>query len=736
MIRLCFALPFLALSAVQTGAQGGARPEAPLQAPAARLAVRVESDGAPLAGAQVNGAGGGGVTNAAGLVRLRLPAGPTRLQVRRLGFAAESLALVLPTGADTLVRVELHPVAESMTSVVVSSQRGATRIEDAPLRIEALAGEDVAEKMEMRPADATGFLAEMSGVRVQRTAAATGAAGVRLQGLRPRYTLMLVDGLPLPGAPGSGLDLLQLPPADLRQVEVVKGPATALYGPSALGGMINLVTKRPGSERDLLVSQSTQGGTHAYGWYSEQWSPRWGMTALAGVHRQGERDRDGDRWAEMPGVRRVELRPRLFYDGRAGTGALLTAGLTREDRTGGFLAGALAPDGTVYREAHGTTRADLGGIGHVLRGGTLWQWRAAATHDVQSHDRTGNPEHVARATGFAELSASRQVGRHDALGGVALNTDRLAVREATGLDHAWTTAAVFAQDQWDATDRLAVTASGRVDRHGTHGTLASPRLSALYRLRDGLTARASWATGAGVPSPYVEEAAPVGIRRVRGFDTVRPERARYLSADLTGTAGPVELNVTVFDTRIRDAVQAEANGSAIDVRNAVGPVTSRGLELFAEVSADDLYLTALYGYTDAREPGYGTTTGAAAPYLPRHTGGLDLTWERDETGTWIALEGFYSGPQRTRDDPFVDRTPAYTVVGLLLAQQVGPWRLFASLENLTDVRQTTAARMVLPARRPDGRWTTAPWGQLEGRVISVGMRWSRQGMPHGLGQER
>ena len=111
-----------------------------------------------------------------------------------------------------------------------------------------------------------------------------------------------------------------------------------------------------------------------------------------------------------------------------------------------------------------------------------------------------------------------------------------------------------------------------------------------------------------------------------------------------------------------------------------------------------------------------------------------MTWESEGTGTWIALEGFYSGRQRTSGDPYTARSAPYTVIGLLIGQQVGPFRPFVSVENLTDVRQTREAPLVLPSRTADGRWTTAPWGQLEGRVVSVGARWSRQGRPHGLSE--
>jgi iron complex outermembrane receptor protein len=98
----------------------------------------------------------------------------------------------------------------------------------------------------MRPGNIAMILSETGGLRVQVTSPSLGGANVRVQGMDGRFTQLLADGLPLYGQ-SSSLGLLQVPPTDLGQVEVIKGAASALYGPSALGGMINLYSRRPGS---------------------------------------------------------------------------------------------------------------------------------------------------------------------------------------------------------------------------------------------------------------------------------------------------------------------------------------------------------------------------------------------------------------------------------------------------------------------------------------------------------
>ena len=113
------------------------------------------------------------------------------------------------------------------------------RLEDQPMRVEVLDREEIEEKMLMTPGDIVMMLNEMGGMRVQTTSPSLGAASVRIQGMRGRYTRVLSDGLPLFGDVG-GLGLLQIPPMDLGQVEVIKGVASALCGAGAMGGVVNL----------------------------------------------------------------------------------------------------------------------------------------------------------------------------------------------------------------------------------------------------------------------------------------------------------------------------------------------------------------------------------------------------------------------------------------------------------------------------------------------------------------
>lgn len=692
----------------------------------ARVSVRVESEGLPLAHAVVHGETTAAETNAAGLARLTLPAGSHLVRVTLLGYAPDSALVVVAGGRDTTVHFILTAIPAELSGIVVTSARGAQRIESEPLRVEVLAGDDVAEKTEMRPSDLTKFLTEMAGIRVQQLSAATGASAVRMQGLRPRYTLLLADGLPLYGGSGSGLDLLQLPPADLRQIEVVKGPASALYGPSALGGMINLISKRPGHEGDLLVQGTSERGSNLFGWSSRQVSDAWGYTAVTGAHVQDMRDMDGDGWADIPRVRRVEARPRVFIDWPSGRSMFITAGGTAEHRDGGIVPGRVGPNGSAYAESAVTRRGDVGIVAHRLTGAHgMVQLRSAVNVDDKDKTFGGASERVRRSTGFGELSYSNSSGTHDVLAGLSIELDRARVAEYSPIDFNFTTASGFAQDAWRVTERTSLTASARLDNHSRYGPFVSPRISMLRQLRKGWTARLSGTRGFYAPTPFVEEAEGLGVRRVRGFESLGVETADYGAFDVNGREGPMELNATAFASTVHHQVTSELDDSdgTIKVGNSLADATARGVELFGVYDHEPLFITALYTFTEAREP-LDAARDATRPaaYLPRHAGGVDITWEDAAHGTWIALEAFYTGKQPLDRDPFRSTGANYTVVGLLATQRVGRYKLFANVENLTDARQTRFEPLLLPVPRATGEWTTPVWGPLEGRVYSVGLR--------------
>src|SRR5687768_750240 len=243
-----------------------------LPVPQQTLTITVRSAAGPVDDARVVVAGTPYKTDGRGIVIADVPSGTIRITVSHEGYLTVEQDIVLAPNSTQQVSVTLDPEPTHEESITVSATRTDKRLEDQPMRVEVLGREEIEEKMLMTPGDIVMMLNEMGGMRVQATSASLGAASVRMQGMRGRYTRFLSDGLPLFGEQPGGLGLLQIPPMDLGQVEVIKGVASALYGAGAMGGVIDLVSRQPGEEpeRELLLNASTRGGTDAVGWFSSK----------------------------------------------------------------------------------------------------------------------------------------------------------------------------------------------------------------------------------------------------------------------------------------------------------------------------------------------------------------------------------------------------------------------------------------------------------------------------------
>lgn len=693
----------------------------------ASLAVRVRHDALPLADAMVRSGPIARPTDEEGVAVLRLPAGARAVIATRIGFRPETLVVTLRAGADTAVTMMLEEQAVALAGIIVSATRSGRRIEDEPLRVEVLEGEEVEEKLLMTPGDITMMLNESAGLRVQTTSPSLGGSAVRIQGLRGRYTQILADGLPLYGGQTGGLGLLQIPPMDLGGVEIIKGVASALYGGSALGGVINLIARRPEEEpaRELLLNQTALGGTDVVGFASAELGDHWGYTLLAGGHRQSRVDRDDDGWTDLPGYERVVVRPRAFWSSDAGHSLMLTAGTTIERREGGTEDGATTPDGSAFPELLRTTRWDAGLAGGVVVGGTaILSVRGAAAAQRHRHTFGGVRERDRHLTWLGEASVTVPAGASLWVIGAAVQQEQYEAEDVAGFDYRYTTPALFAQNTVTLSRALSMTASARVERHSAYGTQVAPRLSVLARLGPVWTLRLSGGGGHFAPSPFTEETEVTGLAPLEPLQGIREERARSGSADLGGMIGPLEVNATVFGSVVEHPVglrAASGGGDRIELVNMDEPTRTAGAELLLRWNPEPFHITGSYTFVRSTEQDPETGVRRDAPLTPRHQAGIVTMYEVEELMRG-GVEVYYTGRQSLDDNPYRVRSKPYVHVGVLVERRFGAARVFLNAENLLGYRQTRWDPLVLPERGLGGRWTTDVWGPLEGRVANAGVR--------------
>jgi len=390
------------------------------------------------------------------------------------------------------------------------------------------------------------------------------------------------------------------------------------------------------------------------------------------------------------------------------------------------MPGATVPGGTPFGVELDSDRLDGGLAGRFhLSGATALTIRSSATQSWQDRVYGSDAEHVRRGIASAEVAVAGAAGAHDWVAGTAFRESWLRTSQRRDLEYTYGTPAIFVQDLWTPSPAWALSGSARLDRHSRVGTFLSPRLSLLVHPAEDWTLRASAGTGFSPPTPFLERTDETGLARVRPVaDSVSAERIRSGSLGVSRTEGALEVNVALFGAIVDDplALRADRGGLPdLEIVNAAESTRTWGAEALVRYVEGPLQLIVSESYLRGTEFDVRTGRRRAVSLNPRHEVGVDGIWE-DESWGRVGLEFTYVGHQALDEDPYRSSSPDYLLANFLGEVRIGAERVFVTLENLGNVRQTHWDPFLLPSTDVYGRWTTDEWAPLEGRTLSVGAR--------------
>ncbi|MBK7935239.1 MAG: TonB-dependent receptor [Acidobacteria bacterium] len=668
------------------------------------------------------------VTDINGRAELRIAAdGDQTIEIFSPGFETLELKLTYPL-TDPSERVAFLEINNEVGEVTITSTRTGREIESEPSRVEAIDEEEIDEKINMRPANVSMVLHESTGIQVQQTSATSNTQSVRIQGLYGRYTQILKDGFPAFGGFSGSLSILEIPPLDLKQVEVVKGPAATLFGGDAIAGVVNFVTKDPTDEpvTTLILNQTSAYGTDFSVFNSRKYS-RFGYTLHGSTNYQRPYDVDDDDFTELPQTTAFGFRPKLlFYIDQKTT---LTVGnsMSYQNRKGGdtFVLNGNATAFHQYFEQNRSFRniTSFNLNREFATGGRLFAKQSLAFFDreltTQSYVFKGS-----QFNSFTDISYAQAFGRHAVVFGGSVVYDQFREKTTNGIDprdETRSTVGVFVQDTVDLTDRFSLEAGFRLDYSKDHGVFALPRVSLLYRFSEHLTTRVGFGLGYKTPTMFTEDAETLLFRNVSPVDELlKAERSKGGTFDVNykdsiGENFTYSLNQMFFYTEITDPIILRPDTNNIfRFSNAPSLVISKGFETNARVGYSITKLFFGYTFTDAKA---GFLTGDhTLTLLPRHRVNSSLVFEKHES--FKAGVEFYYGSRQTLDDRSLTRSTAE--LGLFGEKSFGKFSLFINAENLTDVRQGRYGRVVL------GTHQNPTFAELythtEGRIFNGGIK--------------
>ena len=670
-----------------------------------------------------------GQANKDGTVTLsNIPEGEHTVEIFFPGYEKAELRLAFPAanGSQHTVFLELH---NEVGSVTIESTRTGREIESEPTRVEAIDEEEIDEKINMRPANVSMVLHESTGIQVQQTSATTNTQSIRIQGLDGRYTQILKDGFPAFGGFSNSLSVLEIPPLDLKQVEIIKGPAATLFGGDAIAGVVNFITKDPEDRpvTTLLFNQTSALGTDFSLFNSRKFS-RFGYTVLGSANYQKEYDVDDDDFTELPRTNSFGFTPKLLFYIDDKTNLVAGNSTSYQNRKGGDVF-VLRGDGDgvhQYFERNVSFRnITTLNFNRTLSDGS----RVIAKQSLAFFNRElTTPTHLFKGSQFnsyTDISYSRSFGKHAMVfGGSAIHDQLREDSTAVDLiprDETRTTFGGFVQDTIDLTSKVALDLGFRLDHSRDYGTFALPRVSVLYRFSDHLTTRIGFGLGYKTPTMFTEDAEELLFRNVLPVgNTLKAERSRGGTFDVNyknniGEKLSYSVNQMFFYNEIADPLVLTNDGKGFyRFSNSDASVVSKGIETNARLGYGIAKLFLGYTFTHATAgylPGDRRVT-----LLPRHKINSSLVFEKHEN--FKAGVEFYYGSRQVLDDRSLTRSLAE--VGLFGEKTFGKFSVFINAENLTDVRQGRYGTVVFP---PHQNPTFAElYSHTEGRIFNGGVK--------------
>jgi outer membrane receptor for ferrienterochelin and colicins len=660
-----------------------------------KIFVHSEMSNQPLAGASVviPVLGKGAATDSAGYAVLKnIPNGVFMVEISFIGFNTLKEKISFPPAKD-LLEIDLEKSdEENSPDIVVTATRTERTVSNTPTRVEVIAGGEISENVSMRPGEIRMLLNETTGVNTQQTSAISNTANIRLQELEGRYTQVLRDGLPLYSGLSEGLSLVQIAPLDLKQVEIIKGSASTLYGGGAIAGLINLVSKVPTDKREIsfLANETSTKCLDLSGFYSEKYGKA-GMTLFVSRNSGSPYDPSNTSFTAIPRFERYTIMPRLFLYGKKTT-LNFGIGYISENRLGGNI-NFVEHGAPGYFEQNNSDRFTTQlAMTHKLGDHSSISFKNSYNHFNRSLSIPSYQFNGIQQSSFSEISLNG--GNEKSLWVTGLNfyTDNFTESnrsQDSARDYQHNTFGIFVQNTWSPSKFISIESGIRVDYTSPFGLVLLPRMSLLARLNDYLTSRVGGGLGYKIPTIFTEESEE---RHFQGILPVNPSTTRYEksvggSFDFTYRASVDEfrfsINPLLFYTRINNplVLTTVASGQG-QFSNADGFTDSKGLEVSLRLSLKRLRLFTGYSYTVAENHFNGIKSWY--PLAPRQRIHFDLVYEI-ENKLRVALESYYTGTQQLNDGSL---GKSYWIFGALVERSWTHFSLFINSEDLNDVRQT------------------------------------------------
>lgn len=645
------------------------------------------------------------ITNALGVAKFSIDqVAKEEFLFTLIGYDSKNLVLEVG-GSDEIITVEMFESSNNLDELVVTGTMKSVARMDCTVPVEVYYSSFFQKNPLPNLAEA---LQNINGLRTQNNCGVCNTQDIRINGMEGANTMVLIDGMPIVSALGTVYGFSGIPMSMVEKIEVVKGPASALYGSEAVGGLINIITKQSSGKPILSADISTTS------WFENNYdlmaSYRLGnmFSATTGVNYFDYNtpiDRDNDNFMDMSLARRLSVFQKVSMKRKNNKVFQMGGRWISEDRRGGQMNWTEEFRGgdSIYGESILTNRWEMFGNYELPTKEKLVFSFSANGHYQDSY--YGNMSYIGeQRIAFGQLTWDKSVAGHDLLAGIAYRanwyddntpaTERIIEGSTLNDAQLILLPGFFVQDEWQIKANHKLLLGARLDQSNIHGLIFTPRVGYKFKIRENQILRLNAGTGFRNVNVFAEDhAALTGARRVVFLETLNPERSANVTLNymrkFEGKAGRFSWESSMFYTHFSNRIIADydVNPELIVYDNLNGFAESKGIATNLDWSKGTWSASLGVTYQDVDIVENGEREQQILTENLSAVWGISWEWERYHL-TFDYTGNLYSPmrlPLVSDLDPRPEMSPWWSIQNIQVRKELGKrWEIYGGVRNLLN----------------------------------------------------
>lgn len=667
------------------------------------------AQGLPFGSVYVPGTATGTITDENGNFRLQLPKDVFdrgKLVASFAGYSPDTIAL--STGKTSYI-FHLKATAGTINDVVISGTMKEVSKLESPVPVEVY----TAKFFKANPTPCIfDALQNVNGVRPQLNCNVCNTGDIHINGLEGPYTMVLIDGMPIVSGLSTVYGLSGIPQSLIERVEIVKGPASTLYGSEAVGGLINIITKKPYNAPLLSADVFGTSWGEVNTDVAAKFKAGKKAQSLLGINYftfQNRIDNNHDGFTDVTLQNRISIFNKWNFDRKDNRTFSLAGRYVYEDRWGGDMNWTKEYRGgdSIYGESIYTKRWELFGVYQLPVKEKMMFMFSTNGHDQNSV--YGNmPYNAQQFVGFGQLTWNKEIHKHDLLMGTTLrytyyddNTPATTTYDTAGNGtnvpaHTYLPG-VFVQDEITINNQNKVLLGMRYDYNSIHGNIFTPRINYKWSSPNrNNVLRLSFGNGYRVANVFTEDhAALTGARKVEFLSDLKPETSwngniNYVKKIYATNGTYVGVDATAFHTYFNNKIIAdyEIDPNKITYDNLAGHAVSQGVSLNLDVVLNNgLKLLVGGTYMDVYSMDNGIKERQM--FTERMSGVWNIGYTLHRIGVSVDYTGNVYSPMRlpllSDKDPRKEYSPWWSTQNIQLTKKIKRnIELYGGVKNLLN----------------------------------------------------